>query len=192
MIHVPPAQHPSLADEKARYDLHRNFPDDPGYRAFLSQLTRAIETDVPGVGEGLDVGCGPTDLLAMILRENGWRMRIHDPFYHPDPDALTRGYDLVTCTEVVEHFRDPAMEWTRLVRLVRPGGWLGIMTALWSHRTDFKAWRYRRDETHLCFYSTQTLNWLATRHGLTLVRCASPVALFQRQNSSASPNKTTG
>ncbi|HAB05281.1 MAG TPA: 2-polyprenyl-3-methyl-5-hydroxy-6-metoxy-1,4-benzoquinol methylase, partial [Alcanivorax sp.] len=32
------SQLPDRADEKAQYDLHRNEPDDPGYRRFLDQL----------------------------------------------------------------------------------------------------------------------------------------------------------
>ena len=34
---VPPSQHAAPADERARYETHRNGPGDAGYRAFLDK-----------------------------------------------------------------------------------------------------------------------------------------------------------
>jgi len=58
-------------------------------------------------------------------------MAVYDPFFAPDPSALKRAHDFVTCTEVVEHFQQPADDWRRLLSLVKSGGWLGVMTLLY-------------------------------------------------------------
>src|SRR5690606_14577379 len=39
---VAPDQLPDAATELAHYRLHRNHPDDPGYRAFLGRLAEPL------------------------------------------------------------------------------------------------------------------------------------------------------
>ena len=63
-----------------------------------------------------------------MLSEAGLSMSVYDPFYFANAEALRREYDVVTCSEVVEHFRSPQSEWARLASLVRPGGLLAVMT----------------------------------------------------------------
>jgi len=121
--------------------------------------------------QGLDYGCGPGPALAMMLREAGHPMQAWDPFFAPDPDALVRRYDFVTCTEVVEHFHSPAAEFARLDALLRPGGWLGITTCLQTEDARFAAWHYRRDPTHVVFYRAVTFEVIAARFGW---RCELP------------------
>ena len=65
-----------------------------------------------------------------MLEEQGYRMSLYDPFFAPSPDALERRYDFITCTETVEHFYQPGKEFRRLDRLLRSGGWLGVMTEM--------------------------------------------------------------
>ena len=57
-------QLPDRADEKAPYDLHRNEPDDPGYRRFLDQLGAPLCERLGAGDRGLDFGCGPGPALA--------------------------------------------------------------------------------------------------------------------------------
>src|SRR3546814_13943890 len=40
----------------------------------------------------------------------------------------------------------------RLGRLLRPGGWLAVMTRFQSDDVPFAGWHYRRDPTHVTFY----------------------------------------
>ncbi|MEP4371870.1 MAG: class I SAM-dependent methyltransferase, partial [Alloalcanivorax venustensis] len=119
-------QLPDRADEKAQYDLHRNEPDDPGYRRFLDQLGAPLCERLSAGDRGLDFGCGPGPALARMLEERGHPMRVYDPIYAPDPAALDQQYDFVTCTEVLEHLHWPEREWRRFAELVKPGGWLGV------------------------------------------------------------------
>lgn len=151
--------------ERAEYELHRNTGDDAGYRAFLARLaTPLLQRLAPGCS-GLDFGCGPGPVLAEMLREAGHTVALYDPFFHPDTDALATTHDFITCTEVAEHFHEPAAEFRRLDALLRPGGWLALMTRFQTDDARFAQWHYRRDPTHVVFYREATLRWLARHHG---------------------------
>lgn len=178
LVFVPARFHPTADAERQRYDLHQNDPADPGYRGFLSALVEPMKARLSPGAEGLDFGCGPTAALCSMLEEASFRMSRYDPFYAPERGVLERSYDFVTCTEAAEHFFDPAREWALLQRLVRPGGWLGIMTLLREPDTDFARWWYRRDFTHVAFYSRRTFEWLARRDGLALEIHGASVALL--------------
>jgi len=173
-----PAHHPSRDDERAVYDLHENAVHDPRYRAFLDRLALPLQALLPPGASGLDYGCGPGPALAAMLEERGFRMATHDPYFAPNADALARQYDFVTCTEVAEHFHDPAAEFVRLAGLLRPGGVLALMTQRLPEDQSFATWHYVRDPTHVCFYAERTLHWLAERHGWHLQQPAPSVALF--------------
>ncbi len=174
------AQLPDRADEKAQYDLHRNDPGDPGYRRFLDQLGAPLCERLEAGARGLDFGCGPGPALARMLEERGHPMHVYDPIYAPDPAVLDRHYDFVTCTEVLEHLHWPGREWQQFGGLVRPGGWLGVMTRFLTDDGHFPRWHYRRDPTHVCFWGPATFRWLAREYGWELVKMDNPVALLRR------------
>ena len=120
MVFVPLSQHLSFAEEKAIYDLHENHLDDPGYRQFLSRLATPLQSKLPPAAIGLDYGCGPGPMLARMLTEHGHQVELFDPFYANHPQVLQDHYDFVTCTEVAEHFRQPAKEFEALFALLKP------------------------------------------------------------------------
>ncbi|ATE62750.1 methyltransferase type 12 [Thauera sinica] len=175
-----PAQHPSKEAERAEYVLHRNDPLDEGYRRFLDRLARPLLARLGRAGEGLDYGCGPGPLLAGMLGEAGHSVALYDPFFAPDEAVLRRSYDFVTCTEVVEHFHRPAAEFARLDALLRPGGWLGIMTCFQTDDARFARWHYRRDPTHVAFYREATFRVLARRRGWQCEFPAKDVVLMHK------------
>lgn len=182
LVSADPASHLSSQDERAIYDLHRNDPADARYRAFLARLADPLLSRLSPGMRGLDFGCGPGPVLSMMLREAGMAMTDYDPFYAPDPQALQRDYDFVTCTEVVEHFREPLAGWAQLAARVRPGGWLGVMTQLAPDEPErFLRWRYRDDRTHVSFHRLDTLRWLAARFGFELERVESQAFLLRKQ-----------
>ncbi|KAJ4457260.1 putative class I SAM-dependent methyltransferase [Paratrimastix pyriformis] len=153
--------------ERARYDAHHNEPGDLKYRAWLDRLAVPLAAKLAPGAEGLDFGCGPGPVLAQMLAQRGFGVALYDPFYAPDPEGrvLGRGYDFVTCTEAAEHFYEPLKELALLDRLLRPGGWLGLMTDLVRPEVPFGQWHYPRDPTHVCFYRPATLAWAAARFG---------------------------
>jgi SAM-dependent methyltransferase len=115
-----------------------------------------------------------------MLEEQGFPMRIFDPFFAPDTEALDHDYDFITCTETAEHFFDPGREFRRLDRLLRPGGWLGVMTEVVDEDRSFQEWYYVRDPTHVAFYRRSTLEWIATSFGWSVEFPHRNVALFRK------------
>jgi hypothetical protein len=177
---MDPAGWPTAAAERAHYGTHENDPSDPGYRSFLSRLADPLAERLPPGAEGLDYGSGPGPTLSVMLEERGFAVRLYDPFFAPDAMALERSYHFITATEVVEHFFHPRQEFDRLHGMLRPGGWLGIMTEVFREERDFATWRYARDPTHVCFYAPETMAWIARHYGWSAVWPHPNVVLFQK------------
>lgn len=180
LLAMAPADRPSAAEERARYETHQNDPADPGYRGFLNRLAAPLIERLPAGAEGLDYGSGPGPTLSLILDKAGHPTAIYDPFFAPDRSPLDRTYEFITCTETAEHFHAPGEEFTRLNALLRPGGWLGLMTEVWDASQPFESWWYARDATHVCFYSANTLLWIGRRFGWEMERPHRNVALFRK------------
>lgn len=183
LIFADPAAQLSRHDEKAIYDFHENDAQDTGYRAFLNQLAAPLLEKLSPRVSGLDYGCGPGPTLSLMLEENGMQMSLYDIFYAPNTGQLQQTYDFVTCSEVAEHFNSPRDSWPELVRLVKPGGWLGVMTWLFTKNTvaAFNRWSYKGDPTHVSFYTPHTIQWLATHFQLDCHIVSEQVILFQKR-----------
>jgi SAM-dependent methyltransferase len=171
---------PSRDEEYVHYLKHENDPDDPRYRRFLSKLAVPLLNRLPESQTGLDYGCGPGPGLAAMLREAGHEVRTYDPFFAADPAALEGIYDFIICSEVAEHFHWPAEEFDRLAALLRPGGWLAVMTCFQTDDARFAEWHYRRDPTHVVFYREATFRHLAGRLGWSCDVPAKDVVLMRK------------
>lgn len=175
---------PSPDEEVQHYRHHENDVNDPRYRRFLSRLADPLLARLPPGSEGLDYGCGPGPALAAMLREKGHAMRVYDPFFAPDEAALARRYDFIVCSETAEHFHHPAREFARLDGLLKPGGWLGLMTCFRTDDRPFETWHYRRDPTHVVFYTEETIQYLARQFGWQCEIPAKDVALLRKGEGS--------
>lgn len=171
---------PAAEAEREEYRRHRNDPADAGYRRFLARLAGPLLARLEPCSAGLDFGCGPGPALAGLLQAAGHRVALYDPFFAPDAAVLQRTYDFVTCTEVVEHFHRPFEEFARLDALLRPGGWLGIMTCFQTDDARFARWHYRRDPTHVVFYRAATFHRIAARFGWQCEIPAKDVVLMRK------------
>lgn len=183
LVFVPSSYWLSAAEEKAIYDLHQNDPEDPGYRQFLGRLSTPLLHKLASCPQqkGLDFGCGPGPTLIQLIEEHGHKMDLYDPFYAYDPSVFNKKYDFVTATEVVEHLGDPNRHWTTLFSLLKPGGWLGIMTKLVTDKQAFTGWHYIRDLTHICFYSRATFRYLAEYFEAELFFAEDDVILLRKK-----------
>ncbi len=181
LVHLDRTQRLSPERELAHYDTHENSPDDLRYRAFLTQLAAPLLARLPTGAVGLDFGSGPGPTLSVMFGEQGFPTSIYDPFFAPDPLPLTRDYDFVSCSETVEHFFNPGDEFQRLDRMLRPDGWLGIMTTVLRDDENFATWHYPRDPTHVSFYRPRSLAWIAAHYGWALERPHMNVALFRQR-----------
>lgn len=180
LVFVPPAQRLDAVSEKAHYDHHDNNPDDQGYRQFLSRLALPLLKRLPSGLQGLDFGCGAGPALAHMLREAGHNVALYDIYYQPDATVLEKTYDFITATEVIEHLFDPHNVWLQWLNLVKPGGWISIMTKLVTDLDGFASWHYKVDPTHVCFFSQATFIYLAERDKLELEFIGNDVILLRK------------
>ncbi len=182
---LDPGQRPTAAEELSHYRHHQNDPDDPRYRRFLAKLADPLLAKLRSGMIGLDYGCGPGPALAAMLAEAGLEMTLYDPFFEADREALDRDYDVITLSEVAEHLFDPAAEFQRLDRLLKPGGWLGVMTCFQTDDERFADWHYRRDPTHVVFYRARTFEVIADQHDWTCEIPRKDVALMSKRRGAA-------
>jgi len=180
LVTVPPCFWLDAEAEREEYDRHQNDPYDAGYQRFLNRLATPLLARLPTAASGLDFGCGPGPALALLLRERGHRVLLHDRFYAPCRAALRQPHDFITATEVVEHLQHPRTTLFQLWSLLKPGGWFGIMTKLVQSPARFEQWHYRRDPTHIHFFSRTTFAWLARQWRAAWWQPASDVILLQK------------
>jgi len=160
---LPPEQ------ERARYLTHNNDIADPRYREFVRPLYEKVSEHVRLGATGLDFGSGTGPVLADMLCRAGYELRLFDPFFRPDTKTLRQTYEFIVACEVMEHVFDPAGEFRRLRQMLCSGGLLGVMTLLLDEEIDFATWYYRRDPTHVVFYSRATFLWIERVHGFSRV-----------------------
>ena len=180
LIQLDPEQRLPPAAERAHYLTHENDPADARYRAFLSRLADPLTQRLRAGREGLDYGSGPGPALSIMLQEQGFPTAIYDPFFADDRAVLERCYDFITCSETVEHFFSPGDEFELFSRLLRPDGWLGVMTQTVPEASAFEDWYYCRDPTHVSFFRHQTMEWIARSFHWRLEAPHPNVALFHR------------
>lgn len=185
LVFVPDAYVVTAEVEKREYDFHENSFSDPGYRKFLSRAIEPIlrrfrvrieKSEYRVISrplEVLDFGCGPAPVLAEMLREaltgeigGGVHVSVYDKYYACADPSVVEGeakYDIITATEVVEHLHDAGAVLKRLWSLLRHEdgyGWLILMTKRVTSREKFDNWHYKRDPTHIAFFSEETFRWL--------------------------------
>lgn len=186
LIFMDPEERPLPEDEKARYDLHQN-EDTSGYRKFLEPLIQDIQnysvmiSKAPSEVKILDYGCGPTAFFSKMLAEHSFRAANYDIFYFSNQNPLQSTYDVITSTEVWEHFYHPFEEITQLIKILKTFGLLAIMTSAHPGVSLFHNWQYRRDLTHVIFFSEKTMRWIADHFGLDLIKAQSPYWVFQKK-----------
>jgi 2-polyprenyl-3-methyl-5-hydroxy-6-metoxy-1,4-benzoquinol methylase len=167
--------------EYAQYLLHNNDMNDNGYRQFLMRLSAPLLAKLSSKGlAGLDFGCGPGPLLAKILSDAGHTMQLWDPYFANNPSALEQQYDFICCTEAIEHFVNPAIEWSIWQQLLKPAGILAIMTKRYTDLHAFSRWHYKTDPTHVSFFHQDTFHWLAMQEKMTADFVANDVVILQK------------
>ena len=161
LVFVDPVLRPDRATEYNHYQNHNNHIGDASYQKFLSTLFLPLIEKLPPHSSGLDYGCGPGPALAYMMEQAGHVMSLYDPCFFPDQGILAETYDFICCSEVVEHFHNPAEEFKRLRKMLKPGGILGVMTSFAPDSSQLKDWYYLQDITHVVFYREKTFCWIA-------------------------------
>lgn len=168
-------------EERARYLRHQNDVEDPKYQSHLRRIIIPLAPHlIPGM-RALDFGCGPTTALATLLAERGVHAESYDPFFFPSLPACSGELELITCSEVAEHFHDPRKELSLMHSLLAPRGLLAVMTNLREGARRSPSWWYLRDSTHRCFYSRRTFTVICELFPWELLSIADDVVIVRRK-----------
>lgn len=172
---------PGPAEERRRYLEHDNSHENKGYVAMFERfIAELVVPYANGRGDVLEFGCGPVPVLADILAGKGFTVDVYDPYFYPQPVHEEKQYDFITATEVFEHLQNPYGTIKRLKMHLKTNGCLAVMTLFHPGPREFAGWWYRRDLTHICFYNSHTLDWIAGHFGLQLLfQNGKNYALFQ-------------
>lgn len=171
---LPPEQ------ERERYLKHINTPEDSGYVDVLKTFIRTSILPFHGnIKTALDFGSGPEPVLAALLKKMGYEVDIYDIYFAPEPVFKDKTYDLITCTEVLEHLKNPLETLKLLKSLLNAGGILAVMTMFHplasekggklSGEMEFKDWWYRRDPAHISFFRPETFRYIADLLGMSIL-----------------------
>ena len=158
-IFVPKQFWISKTEEKLRYEQHKNHSNDLGYISFLSQIVVTIKKFLKDGSYGIDYGCGPNSVLSDIFKKEKMHMTQYDPFYYPK--FPNKKFDFLVSTETFEHLQNPSMEIKNILSIIHSKGVIGIMTAFWEKDIFIKDWHYRKDKTHISFYTFRTFECIA-------------------------------
>jgi hypothetical protein len=176
--------HLSKEAEDKRYQTHQNSNQDQGYIDFLNKLAIPLKDFVKNEDSHLDYGCGPYSQLSKILEPVVASSEVFDPLFFPSKEIVKEQYDVVTCTEVAEHFKYAAVDWEQLLSTVKPLGILGIMTQFYKDEINYKEWWYKNDPTHVVFYRQETLDYLTKKYQLkVLYNDHRSVIIFQNEKN---------
>ncbi len=167
--------------EKSLYDFHQNTPDNQGYCNFLNQLVNPLSEKLDTGVYGLDFGCGPGPTLNLLFKQKGHEMDLYDPFYHNDPEIFLNSYDFITSSEVFEHLQNPSVVIDKILSILKPGGYLGVMTKLYNDEIDFKNWYYKNDMTHIIFFSLETIEFIKNKWSLDFEIHGDNVIIFTKR-----------
>jgi SAM-dependent methyltransferase len=88
-------------------------------------------------------------------------------------DLGSHRFDVVYCSEVIEHSADCNAFMTRLAQVMNDGGLLYLTTpdiSHWRRPRDVTKWDGFRPPGHCLFFSPATLENLLKRHGFTVLR----------------------
>ena len=170
--------------EKKAYEKHNNSLENEGYvNMFEKFIDEAMEPYIKKSDEVLEFGSGPGPVLSILLRRRGYSVDIYDPYFQPNWVDDKR-YDVISSTEVFEHFVDPIKNIELVLSKLKNGGILAVTTMFHPNDFDeFKKWWYPRDLTHISFYNLKTFEYLANKYNLDIVYNNSKnIVVFKRSS----------
>nr|WP_049755986.1 class I SAM-dependent methyltransferase [Leptospira biflexa] len=171
---------PTNEEEKKRYLEHNNDILDTNYQNFLKPIVEKVIQFQTPEDSGMDFGAGPGPVVAYLLKQSGYEICLYDPYFHPNEENLSRSYDYIILTEVVEHFHDPKKEFQKLHSLLKPKGRLYILTHPYDDSIVFENWYYKNDQTHTFFYTKNTFDWIKSFFEFQSLEILDRIILFQK------------
>ena len=156
------------ADEKKQYDHHNNNAQNSGYVTMFENYLDFFWDDIKDNAKtALDFGSGPGPVLYEILEKRGLETEFYDKFYQPKKVYEGKKYDLITSTEVFEHLDNPKEILQLLAQHLNDNGVIALMSLFHTNeQKDFLKWWYRRDPTHITFFTPKSIEFMANECGL--------------------------
>ena len=169
--------------EKKHYEKHNNNFECKGYvEMFEVFISNAIEPYIPNIKTVLEFGCGHTPVLAELLKQQKLEVDHYDLYFFPEKIYETKKYDLITSTEVFEHLKEPKNILKTLVNALNDKGYIILMTQFPSKSDEeFLNWWYRRDITHISFFTPKSFEIMAKEVGLKVLKLINEnIVVFQK------------
>lgn len=175
--------HLEMHNEHEQYILHNNTMENEGYvNIFLDLISEYIKP-LGVMRKVLEFGSGPGPVLKALLKREGYDVCDFDPFFNDNTEYLNNKYQLITSTEVIEHFSDPLKEFKHLYNLLEKDGYLLIMTRLRKMGIEeFLNWWYRRDLTHISFYTMGTIEYIARKLNMKIMKTNNENIILLQKN----------
>jgi len=153
----------SFDEERAVYDTHENSIENQGYVDMFKNFLDKCVLPFKQKGRLLDYGSGPEPVLIQVInRDYKFETDHYDLHYSPDKVYEGQLYDVIVSTEVVEHIGDPLPVFKLIAKHLKPGGIFAFMTLYHLNNDEhFSDWWYRRDETHISFFTLKTLEYIS-------------------------------
>jgi hypothetical protein len=163
LVFVPRDQLINDEEEKKRYELHDNSEANFDYQNYLENTAHLISSCLKKDSVGLDFGCGKTRILEKFLNEKGHKVFSYDKFFLPDDSVFKKRYDFIILSEVIEHLKKPFEDLMRLTTMLHEDGFIFVKTKLRPETPEkFKNWFYKRDVTHVQFFSDSSFKHLSS------------------------------
>ena len=172
-------------DEKNKYDEHNNSLANEGYvQMFEDFIDLSIEPYKENVRSILEFGSGPEPVLATLLERRAFEVDIYDLYYSPKKVYEGKQYDFITSTEVFEHLQKPLEILELLVKHLNDDGFIALMTKFPPEDDkEFLAWWYRRDPTHISFFTPESFDVMAEKVGLKVLKTINKnIVVFQKKS----------
>jgi 2-polyprenyl-3-methyl-5-hydroxy-6-metoxy-1,4-benzoquinol methylase len=170
--------------EKKHYEKHNNSFECTGYvKMFDKFISKSILPLLSNLKTALDFGCGHTPVLAELLKREGLEIDYYDFYFFPNEMYKNKKYDLITSTEVFEHLKEPKEVLKTLVNSLSDKGYIVLMTQFPPlNDEEFLNWWYRRDITHISFFTPQSFEIMAEEMGLKVLKTIdNNIVVFQKQ-----------
>jgi ubiquinone/menaquinone biosynthesis C-methylase UbiE len=164
LVFVPRSELISEHQEIKRYEAHENESFDPNYQNYMAKISSMITPHLEPGDKGLDFGCGRSKMLEKLITGKGWPVTSYDKYFHP-LNLLGDVFDFIVLSEVIEHLRTPEMDLQDIKRLLASGGKLFIKTKILPP-SGFDQWFYKRDITHVQFFSEKSFQQLGLKFQL--------------------------
>jgi hypothetical protein len=170
-------------EEKSKYNQHNNSLENEGYvQMFEEFIDISIAPYMNNISTALDFGSGPEPVFSKLLERRGLDVDIYDLYYSPKKVYEHKNYDLITSTEVFEHLSKPLEILELLVKTLNSNGYIVLMTKFPPEDDkEFLAWWYRRDPTHISFFTPKSFELMAEKVGLKVLKTINEnIVVFQK------------